>query len=231
MARGAHTSSTFRPRDLHIRPRGPPSAGARCGPEPVGNADPRHGIREFIVGTGGEALDTANPGTPNLQAWADQYYGVMKLVLYLGAYSWDTSWRWRIRPPRLERGRRTATAGSAAATARRVSAARTERVGAGSEPAPSPPRSCDLDSSAVIVRVGDHRLADQPQNLQAQPDERVGDPRQLNLGPHDRWCAVGDPSPGRGDLNYCASPVNGQALARLALPPGDSVLLTADRAS
>ena len=29
--------------------------------DPAGNADPRHGIREFIIGTGGEALDTVHP--------------------------------------------------------------------------------------------------------------------------------------------------------------------------
>ncbi|HEY2563534.1 MAG TPA: metallophosphoesterase, partial [Acidimicrobiales bacterium] len=57
--------------------------------DPAGNADPRHGIREFIVGTGGESLDTVIPSTPNLQAWADQYYGVMKLVLGSHGYSWD----------------------------------------------------------------------------------------------------------------------------------------------
>jgi hypothetical protein len=57
--------------------------------DPNGNADARHGIREFIVGTGGEALDTVLPATPNLQAWSDQYYGVMKLVLHPHGYSWD----------------------------------------------------------------------------------------------------------------------------------------------
>ena len=57
--------------------------------DPNGNADPRHGIREFIVGTGGESLDTVLPTTPNLQAWADQYYGVMKLVLHPRGYTWD----------------------------------------------------------------------------------------------------------------------------------------------
>jgi Calcineurin-like phosphoesterase len=57
--------------------------------DPAGNADPRHGIREFIVGTGGESLDTVIPSTPNLQAWADQYYGVMKLVLGGDGYRWD----------------------------------------------------------------------------------------------------------------------------------------------
>lgn len=57
--------------------------------DPTGNADPRHGIREFIIGTGGESLDTIIPSTPNLQAWADQYYGVMKLALKPNGYRWD----------------------------------------------------------------------------------------------------------------------------------------------
>ena len=57
--------------------------------DPAGHADARHGIREFIVGTGGESLDTVLPNTPNLQAWADQYYGVMKLKLAPDGYSWD----------------------------------------------------------------------------------------------------------------------------------------------
>ena len=69
--------------------------------DPDGNPDPRHGIREFIIGTGGESLDTVVPpetglnpdgtanGTPNLQAWADQYYGVARFKLYPDGYSWD----------------------------------------------------------------------------------------------------------------------------------------------
>ena len=57
--------------------------------DPAGNPDPRHGIREFIVGTGGESLDTVLPSTPNLQAWADEYYGVMKLILKSDGYEWN----------------------------------------------------------------------------------------------------------------------------------------------
>jgi Calcineurin-like phosphoesterase len=57
--------------------------------DPAGNADPTHGIREFIVGTGGESLDSVIPSTPNLQAWADQYYGVMRLTLKPDGYDWD----------------------------------------------------------------------------------------------------------------------------------------------
>jgi hypothetical protein len=63
---------------------------ARFAPmDPTGAADPKQGIREFIVGTGGESLDTIDPSTPNLQDSADQYYGTMKLTLHSGGYSWD----------------------------------------------------------------------------------------------------------------------------------------------
>jgi hypothetical protein len=58
--------------------------------DPSGNADPQHGIREFIVGTGGESLDAlSTPSAPNLQASADQYYGVLKLTLKPSGYDWD----------------------------------------------------------------------------------------------------------------------------------------------
>ena len=56
---------------------------------PAGQVDDLRGIREFIVGTGGESLDTLIPTTPNLQAATDQYYGVMKLTLDPSSYSWD----------------------------------------------------------------------------------------------------------------------------------------------
>ena len=63
---------------------------ARFAPtDPAGKADPRHGIREFIIGTGGESLDTLNTSAPNLQAGADQYYGAMKLTLEPDGYQWD----------------------------------------------------------------------------------------------------------------------------------------------
>ena len=51
---------------------------------PAGQADARNGIREFIIGTGGESLDTVLPSTPNLQAYDDQHYGVMKMGLEPG---------------------------------------------------------------------------------------------------------------------------------------------------
>ncbi|HTW23640.1 MAG TPA: metallophosphoesterase [Candidatus Baltobacteraceae bacterium] len=67
----------------------------------LGTADPRRGIREFIVGTGGETLDTLvtaptsstdYDGTFNqqfLQAGTGNYWGVMALTLDPDGYQWD----------------------------------------------------------------------------------------------------------------------------------------------
>jgi acid phosphatase type 7 len=74
--------------------------------DPFGNPDPRRGIREFIVGTGGETLDTvvntgvANTSDPssnpnfnalNLETGTDGgfYWGVMALRLHPNGYEWD----------------------------------------------------------------------------------------------------------------------------------------------
>ncbi len=71
--------------------------------DPAGNSDPRRGIREFIVGTGGETLDTvvtadttaADPtGNPNFNAQniesaTGNYWGVMALTLGEHGYQWD----------------------------------------------------------------------------------------------------------------------------------------------
>lgn len=58
---------------------------------PEGNADSKNGIREFIVGTGGESLDAPvdNASTPNLQAATGDYYGAMALTLEPDGYHWD----------------------------------------------------------------------------------------------------------------------------------------------
>lgn len=65
---------------------------ARYAPlNPAGKPDPRHGIREFIIGTGGESLDqpTTNDNTPYLQVATGDYYGVMKFTLHHDSYDWD----------------------------------------------------------------------------------------------------------------------------------------------
>ena len=67
----------------------------------LGTADPRNGIREFIVGTGGETLDTvvAAPTSATdwdgifnqqfLQAATGNYWGVMALTLDPFGYQWN----------------------------------------------------------------------------------------------------------------------------------------------
>ena len=67
--------------------------------DPSGNYDPRKGLREFIVGTGGETLDavvssaTGDAGAQfnaaNLEASSGNYWGVMALTLNEHGYKWD----------------------------------------------------------------------------------------------------------------------------------------------
>ena len=69
--------------------------------DPSGNYDPKKGIREFIVGTGGETLDTVvasntQPPMParifnaaNLEAATGEFWGVMALTLDPNGYKWD----------------------------------------------------------------------------------------------------------------------------------------------
>src|SRR6266480_150637 len=59
---------------------------------PDGTADPAYGIREFVVGTGGEAHDPLGPPTPNSEVQNSTTYGVLKLTLSTdgtGAYTWE----------------------------------------------------------------------------------------------------------------------------------------------
>jgi hypothetical protein len=78
--------------------------------DPSGNYDPRKGIREFIVGTGGETLDTVvytttlpstdgadaadlsgqpNFNAENIEAATGEFWGVMGLTLNQNGYAWD----------------------------------------------------------------------------------------------------------------------------------------------
>jgi hypothetical protein len=61
--------------------------------DPNGNYDPRHGITQITIGTGGEDLDTlATAATgysnPNVVTGQDEAFGVGKLSLYAGGYAW-----------------------------------------------------------------------------------------------------------------------------------------------
>jgi acid phosphatase type 7 len=63
--------------------------------DPNGVADAKKGITQFIVGTGGEALDTLARNAdgsfvnPNVVTGQDEAYGAMKLTLGDDGYSWD----------------------------------------------------------------------------------------------------------------------------------------------
>jgi hypothetical protein len=78
--------------------------------DPNGNYDPKKGLREFIVGTGGETLDPVVTATMtsgaaetnledptgntsfnalNLEAGTGYYWGVMALTLNQNSYAWD----------------------------------------------------------------------------------------------------------------------------------------------
>ncbi len=78
--------------------------------DPNSNYDPRNGIREFVVGTGGETLDpivttpvtsgssetnmedpTGNTSfnAENLEAGSGEFWGVMALTLLPNGYAWD----------------------------------------------------------------------------------------------------------------------------------------------
>ncbi|PYO79111.1 MAG: alkaline phosphatase [Gemmatimonadetes bacterium] len=57
---------------------------------PDGAADPTNGIREIIVGTGGGGLDAPNTLiTANSEVQISGVYGVLKLTLGDGSYSWQ----------------------------------------------------------------------------------------------------------------------------------------------
>jgi hypothetical protein len=78
--------------------------------DPSGKSDPKKGIREFVVGTGGETLDpvvtttvtsgsgetnmedpsgNVNFNAENLEAGTGQFWGVMALTLNENGYAWD----------------------------------------------------------------------------------------------------------------------------------------------
>lgn len=62
--------------------------------DPNGNYDPKHGIPQIIVGTGGEDLDTlatvgSSYSNPNVVTAQDQAFGVLNLELGRNGYSFD----------------------------------------------------------------------------------------------------------------------------------------------
>ena len=57
---------------------------------PAGRPDPARGIREFVVGTGGNGLANVQVDpVPNREVANDTSYGVLKLVLHPSGYEWQ----------------------------------------------------------------------------------------------------------------------------------------------
>jgi acid phosphatase type 7 len=57
--------------------------------DPNGKADPQHGIREFVVGTGGGSHAKVRAVQPNNQVLNAHTYGVLKLTLHPTSYDWE----------------------------------------------------------------------------------------------------------------------------------------------
>lgn len=56
---------------------------------PTGVADASRGLREFVVGTGGRALRTLGTTKANSEVFSVTSFGVIKLTLSAGSYSWQ----------------------------------------------------------------------------------------------------------------------------------------------
>ena len=57
--------------------------------DPEGKADPANGIREIVAGTGGRSHDLLGFATPNSEAREWDTFGVLKLTLSPGKYTWE----------------------------------------------------------------------------------------------------------------------------------------------
>lgn len=57
--------------------------------DPQGVADPIRGIRQFVVGTGGRGFYPLTRSIANSEVQNDDTYGVLKLTLHSGSYSWE----------------------------------------------------------------------------------------------------------------------------------------------
>ncbi len=58
--------------------------------DPDGKTDPQHGIREFVVGSGGKNSHRAlGPAEPNSEVRNGDTFGVLKLTLHAKSYDWE----------------------------------------------------------------------------------------------------------------------------------------------
>src|ERR1051325_6536867 len=56
---------------------------------PAGVADPAKGLREFMMGAGGQSLQNPGGAKPNSEVRNGKTYGVLKLALDAGSYAWQ----------------------------------------------------------------------------------------------------------------------------------------------
>jgi peptidoglycan/xylan/chitin deacetylase (PgdA/CDA1 family) len=54
----------------------------------AGAQDPARGVREFIVGTGGQGLDTPGAAGPNSEALNATTHGILRMTLHANSYNW-----------------------------------------------------------------------------------------------------------------------------------------------
>jgi len=54
-----------------------------------GASDPANGVREFIVGTGGDDFQTMGSGIANSEIRNNDSFGVLKMTLHNGSYDWQ----------------------------------------------------------------------------------------------------------------------------------------------
>ena len=54
-----------------------------------GKPDPEHGIRQFLIGTGGAGIYNFKRVAANSEVHDNTAYGVLKLTLYPGRYTWE----------------------------------------------------------------------------------------------------------------------------------------------
>jgi hypothetical protein len=57
--------------------------------DPQGESDPIHGIREFVVGTGGKNLRPFGPTKTNSEVRNNEAFGVLRLTLRPKSYDWQ----------------------------------------------------------------------------------------------------------------------------------------------
>jgi hypothetical protein len=56
---------------------------------PSGQADAARGIRQFVAGTGGASHYSFSSPIANTEAYNTSTYGVLKLTLNAGSYTWE----------------------------------------------------------------------------------------------------------------------------------------------